>query len=193
MGTNGPYIVFYVVAAVFVASSLIGRRTPLSTTLKMTLAWIGIFAVAFALFAFRNDFAWVGKRLWAEATGNPIVEGSTVKIPISEDGHYWVQASLNGQNVRFMVDSGASITTIDEDTAASAGVAAEGRRVMVNTANGAAWMTQATADRLEVGTIVRSDFPVDISSQEDMNLLGMNFLSTLRGWRVEGNTLVLQP
>jgi aspartyl protease family protein len=64
---------------------------------------------------------------------------------------------------------------------------------MVNTANGAAWMTQATADRLEVGTIVRSDFPVDISSQEDMNLLGMNFLSTLRGWRVEGNTLVLQP
>jgi aspartyl protease family protein len=193
MGANGPYIVFYVVAAVFVASSLIGRRTPLSTTLKMTLAWIGIFAVAFALFAFRNDLAWVGKRLWAEATGNPIVEGSTVKIPISEDGHYWVQASLNGQNVRFMVDSGASITTIDEDTAASAGVAAEGRRVMVNTANGAAWMTQATADRLEVGTIVRSDFPVDISSQEDMNLLGMNFLSTLRGWRVEGNTLVLQP
>jgi aspartyl protease family protein len=193
MGANGPYIVFYVVAAVFVASSLIGRRTPLSTTLKMTLAWIGIFAVAFALFAFRNDFSWVGKRLWAEATGNPIVEGSTVKIPISEDGHYWVQANLNGQSVRFMVDSGASITTIDKDTAASAGVSAEGQRVMVNTANGAAWMTQASADRLEVGTIVRSDFPVDVSSQEDMNLLGMNFLSTLRGWRVEGNTLVLQP
>jgi len=26
-----------------------------------------------------------------------------------------------------------------------------------------------------------------------MNLLGMNFLSTLSGWRVEGNMLVLQP
>ena len=193
MGANGPYIVFYVVAAVFVASALIGRRTPLSTTLKMSLAWIGIFAIAFALFAFRNDFAWVGKRLWAEATGNPILEGSTVKIPIGEDGHYWVQARLNGQAVRFMVDSGASTTTIGKDTAAAVGVAADGQKVMVNTANGPAWMTQATANRLEVGTIVRSDFPVDISSQDDMNLLGMNFLSTLGSWRVEGNTLVLQP
>jgi aspartyl protease family protein len=193
MGANGPYIVFYVVAAVFVASSLIGRRIPLSSTLKMALGWIGIFAVAFALFAFRSDFTWVGKRLWAEATGSPIVEGSTVKIPISEDGHYWVQAKLNGQGVRFMVDSGASITTIDKDTAAAVGVAADGQRVVVSTANGAAWMTQATAKRLEVGTIVRTDFPVDVSPQEDMNLLGMNFLSTLDSWRVEGNTLVLQP
>jgi predicted aspartyl protease len=26
-----------------------------------------------------------------------------------------------------------------------------------------------------------------------VNLLGMNFLSSLNGWRVEGNYLVLQP
>jgi hypothetical protein len=36
---NAPYIVFYVLAAVFVASSLIGRRLPVGQTVK--LHWPG--------------------------------------------------------------------------------------------------------------------------------------------------------
>jgi aspartyl protease family protein len=45
---NAPYVVFYVLAAVFVASSLIGRRLPVGQTVKMALAWIAIFIVAIA-------------------------------------------------------------------------------------------------------------------------------------------------
>jgi aspartyl protease family protein len=52
---------------------------------------------------------------------------------------------------------------------------------------------QSSADRLQVGSIERTDFPVDVSGQEDLNLLGMNFLRSLQSWRVEGNYLVLQP
>ena len=52
MGDNAPYIVFYVLAALFVASSLIGRQLPLGKTVKMVLAWIAIFAVAVAIFVF---------------------------------------------------------------------------------------------------------------------------------------------
>ena len=52
MGTNAPYIVFYVVAALFVASSLIGRQLPVGKTAKMALAWVAIFAVVTALFVF---------------------------------------------------------------------------------------------------------------------------------------------
>jgi predicted aspartyl protease len=32
---------------------------------------------------------------------------------------------------------------------------------------------------------------VDINDRDETNVLGMNFLSTLSGWRVEGNYLVL--
>ena len=42
-------------------------------------------------------------------------------------------------------------------------------------------------------TIVRSDFGVHVNEVGDTNVLGMNFLSSLAGWRVEGNTLVLRP
>jgi aspartyl protease family protein len=192
MGGNGPYIVLYVVAAVFVASSLFGRGIPLDKAAKMAVAWVAIFAGIFAIFAFRSELTGVGQRLRAELTGAPIVEGNIVRVPISADGHFWVRARLNGEQVRFIIDSGASTTMISRKTAEDCGIPTTGDRVQVITANGPAWATISSAGRVEVGSIKRTDLPVLVSQQDDMNLLGMNFLSSLSGWRVEGNMLVLQ-
>ena len=193
MNDNGPYLVFYVMAAVFVASSLFAMRMPLGKALKMALAWVAIFGVAFLLFAFRGEFSQLGQRIRAEATGSPIVEGEVVRIPVAEDGHFYVNAKLNGQDIRFMVDSGASVTTVSRSAANAAGMEIGTRRATVITANGPTSVLQSYADRLQIGSIERTDFPVDVSEQEGLNLLGMNFLRSLQGWRVEGNYLVLQP
>ena len=193
MNDNGPYMVFYIMAAVFVASSLFAMRMPLGKVLKMALAWIAIFGVAFLLFAFRGEFSQLGQRIRAEATGSPIVEGEVVRIPVAEDGHFYVDAKLNGHDVRFMVDSGASVTTVSRSAANAAGMDIGTRRATVITANGPTSVMQSYADRLQIGSIERTDFPVDVSEQEGLNLLGMNFLRSLQGWRVEGNYLVLQP
>jgi aspartyl protease family protein len=193
MSGNGPSIIFYIVAIVFVASSLIGMRQPIGKTLKMVLAWLAIFGVAFLIFAFRDNFSSLGQRIRAEATGSAIVEGETVRVPVAEDGHFYVDAKLNGQEVRFMVDSGASVTTVSRSAAQSAGMEIGTRRAIVNTANGPTSVMQSHADRLEVGPIERTDFPVDVIEQDGLNLLGMNFLRSLQSWRVEGNYLVLQP
>ena len=193
MNDNGPYLVFYIMAAVFVASSLFAMRMPLGKALKMALAWVAIFGVAFLLFAFRGEFSQLGQRIRAEATGSPIVEGEVVRIPVAEDGHFYVDAKLNGHDVRFMVDSGASVTTVSRSAANAAGMEIGTRRATVITANGRTSVMQSYADRLQIGSIERTDFPVDVSEQEGLNLLGMNFLRSLQGWRVEGNYLVLQP
>ena len=193
MNDNGPYMVFYIMAAVFVASSLFAMRMPLGKALKMALAWVAIFGVAFLLFAFRGEFSQLGQRIRAEATGSPIVEGEVVRIPVAEDGHFYVDAKLNGHDVRFMVDSGASVTTVSRSAANAAGMEIGTRRATVITANGPTSVMQSYADRLQIGSIERTDFPVDVSEQEGLNLLGMNFLRSLQGWRVEGNYLVLQP
>lgn len=193
MEEKGPSIIFYIVAAVFVASSLIGMRQPIGKTLKMVLAWVAIFGVAFILFSFRSEFSGFGQRLKAEALGTSIEDGAEVRIPMADDGHFWVTAKLNGHDVRFMVDSGASITTVSKDTAVDAGMPIGNEHVIVSTANGPARATKGYADRLSVGSIERTDFPVDINENDDTNLLGMNFLSTLQSWRVEGNYLVLKP
>jgi aspartyl protease family protein len=193
MEERAPFIIYYVVAAVFVASSLIGMRQPIGKTLKMVLAWVAIFGIGFIIFSFRSEFSSLGRRLKAEAMGSPIQDGQELRIPMADDGHFWVTAQLNGRDVRFMVDSGASVTTVSRQTAVAAGMPIGHEHVIVSTANGPARATKGYADRFRIGSIERTEFPVDINENDDVNLLGMNFLSSLTGWRVEGNYLVLQP
>jgi aspartyl protease family protein len=157
----------------------------------MAIAWVFIFAAVFVIFAFRSDFLAFGQRLKAEAFGSAIVDGSEVRIPIGEDGHFWVEAKVNGQAARFLIDSGASVTTISRQMAQRANVPGTGQHIVVSTANGPAPATEAYADRLDVQSISRTDFPIEINDRDQTNVLGMNFLSSLSGWRVEGNYLVL--
>ena len=192
MSEQGASTLYYVLALVLVASSLIGMRLPLGKAIKMLLAWVAIFGVAFGLFAFRSEFSSIGQRLRAEATGTPIEQGGAIRIPISDDGHFWAIAKLNGHDVRFMVDSGASITTVSRNIAEAAGMPTDGYKGIVSTANGDAPVTRSSA-HLQIETIDRPELTVHINEQDDVNLLGMNFLSSLNGWRVEDNYLVLQP
>src|SRR5688500_9930854 len=117
-------------------------RLPIGKALKMALAWVAIFGVAFVLFSFRSEFSSIGQRLRAEATGTPIEQGGEVRIPMGDDGHYWAWAKLNGRDVRFMVDSGASVTTVSRATAEAAGVPIGTERTSVNAARGRTWVTR---------------------------------------------------
>lgn len=190
---NGPMGIYYLIVAVAVASSLFAMRLPIGKALKMTAAWVAIFGVGFIIFSFRSEFTSVGQRLRAEATGASITDGKTVRIPMADDGHFWVEARVNGQPLRFVIDSGATVTTVSIDSAKSAGIPIGTEKTIINTANGTTQAIKAYADKLEVGTIERTDFPIDINEHDDTNLLGMNFLSSLSSWKVEGNYLVLQP
>lgn len=190
---NGAFALYYLVIIAAVAGSLIAMRQPIGKMLKMALAWVAIFGVGFILFSFRSDFSSVGQRLKAEAMGSAIEDGQALRIPMADDGHFWVTAEVNGHPLRFMVDSGASITTVSRKSAEAAEMPIGRQRTVVNTAAGPASAIKGYADRLEVGSIERTDFPVDINEHDDTNLLGMNFLSSLRSWRVEGNYLVLEP
>jgi aspartyl protease family protein len=190
---EAPHALYLLLLLMLVASSLVGMRLPSGKVVKMALAWVAIFAAGFALFAFRGEFSSLGRRLQAELTGAPIASGSTLRVPVSEDGHFWVDASVNGVRARFLVDSGASVTTVSSALAARAQLQTGMRSAMVETANGTIVMKKSRADRFEVGTIERQDFGVHINAQDSANVLGMNFLSTLASWRVQGNYLVLEP
>ncbi len=190
---QAPNILYLVLCMVLVASALFSRQLPLGKTMQMAAAWVGIFAFVFALFSFRSEFMAVGSRLKAEAIGTPIQSGEELRIPMAEDGHFWVEVSVNGHDAPFLVDSGASITTISRETADQAGVETGMRVAMVETANGTVEMRKARAESFAVGAIQRSDFAVQVNDHDDSNVLGMNFLSSLGSWRVEGHYLVLQP
>lgn len=124
------------------------------------------------------------------------VAGDEVRIPMNRDGHFWATARVNGTERRMLVDSGATITALSQATAAAAGVNSDGTLVplLMKTANGTVQATAATIDRLEIGSIEARRLKVVIApGLGDTDILGMNFLSELASWRVEGRTLILVP
>ena len=192
-GFDAPYLVYYVVLLVAVVGSLIGMRLPIGKVFKMALAWVAVFGIGFVLMSYRSELGGIGQRLRSEAMGSAVVDGRTVRVPVAEDGHFWVEAEVNGHALRFMVDSGASVTTVSRESAVAAGLPIGSERTIVQTANGPATAIKGSADRFEIGPIKRTDLSVDINEHDDTNLLGMNFLRSLSGWRVEGQYLVLEP
>ena len=184
--------VYLLMAMMLVIGSLMARREPLAKMLTVALAWVAIFAAGFVLFTFRDNFGWVAQRLKAEAVGTPVEQGRETRIPMAIDGHFWVTAKLNGKDVKFLVDSGATMTTIDRDTALKAGVQVSPRRdQFVRTGNGVIRVSSGRAAELEVGGITRNDVGLQVADNDDLNVLGMNFLSSLSRWGVEGRWLVL--
>lgn len=185
---------YLLMAIMLILGTLITRREPIAKMATMLLAWIAIFAAGFVLFTFRDNFGWVAQRLKAEAVGTPVQQGRETRIPMALDGHFWVEARVNGRSVKFLVDSGATMTTIDRETAMRAGVPVSPRAdEYVRTGNGIIRVSSGRAAELEVGGITRNDVALQIADNDDLNVLGMNFLSSLSRWGVEGRWLVLVP
>ena len=184
---------YLLMAMMLVLGTLMSRRERLATLLSTALMWTTIFAAGFVLFTFRDDYDWVAQRLRAEATGQPVRRGAEIRIPMALDGHFWVDGELNGRKIRFLVDSGATMTTVGREFANRAGVVitAPGNQV-VRTGNGMIRVSTAQAETLKVGSIERDNIPLHVAD-DDLNVLGMNFLSSLRRWGVEGRWLVLVP
>lgn len=200
MSTNGDQalsFVYLIGCLVLVLSALLVRRVPIGQGLKMFAGWVLIFLAALVAFTLKDDFKALGNRVMAEARGQGQVVGvgNALRIRKSDDGHFWVDGRLNGETVRFLIDSGATTTSISEGTAQRAHVeAADGFPVMVDTANGVVTARRGVAGRLTIGTIERRNLTVVVAEAfGSTNVLGMNFLSSLSGWSVEGQWLVLKP
>lgn len=124
------------------------------------------------------------------------VEGNETRVPLHDDGHFWVTAEVNGVEQPFLVDTGATITAISPGTADQSDVQPKPIRqtVAMRTANGVIRAEVATVAELRFGNIVARDLDAVVApGLGDANVLGMNFLSRLASWRVEGKTLILVP
>lgn len=124
------------------------------------------------------------------------VSGSETRIRMAPDGHFWITADVQGVPLRFLVDTGATLTAIAPQTAAEAGIEPQGLRppIVLKTANGTTSAELATIEELRVGNVVARNLDAVIAPGiGNVNVLGMNFLSRLASWRVEGRDLILVP
>jgi aspartyl protease family protein len=205
-GDQAMSSLWYVLALVLVGSALLVRRAPLGGMVRMALLWVVIFAILLGLFKMGEQAALFSSRM--EGVGDsaspsseaplPLAraEGQALRIPISPDGHYWVEGSVNGTPTRFLIDSGASITALSVASARAAGLnfdlGAPG--VSMLTANGKIDAKRSSISTLAIGPIRSSDLPIVISPAfGEVNVIGMNLLSRLKSWGVQDGEMVLTP
>ena len=124
------------------------------------------------------------------------VVGGETRVELAPDGHYWLNAEVNGVPARFLVDTGATLTAISSITAEEAGL--EPRRdrlpVTMTTANGTISVGTTTVEELRFGNVAAFGLDAVIAPNiGETNVIGMNLLSRLAQWRVEEGTLILVP
>lgn len=180
----------------WVGSLMIRNKVPLGWLVRgsSTVAMVGILSVVvlqFARFDPRFDVAMADMGL-----AEQVVEGRETRVPLSADGHYWLRASVNGTEARFMIDTGATLTTISTETAAQAGVEPRAGHppITLSTANGTIEAPIGVIEELRFGNVAARGLDTVIAPNlGDMNVIGMNLLSRLAEWKVQKGVLVLVP
>lgn len=193
----GANALLYLLLLVLPLSALIGRRVPVVRVLGMLLGWGALFAVGLLVMSERERFdPYLAHIASVLKLDDQTVSGKEVRIRMAPDGHFWARVSVDGVGRRMLVDSGATVTALSSATAESAGLKVRKSMfpMIVQTANGSISAEVSEVQNLTLGDIVARDLPVVVSPAfGETDVLGMNFLSRLKSWRVEGRTLILTP
>jgi aspartyl protease family protein len=124
--------------------------------------------------------------------------GSSGEIAIAADagGQYSADVVINGQDVKMMVDTGATMVVISSRTAARLGVAvyAADYRGQVQTANGLARVASVTLSTMQVGPIALYNVNAWVldGAASNVDLLGMSFLKRLASVEQKSGQLILR-
>jgi aspartyl protease family protein len=118
--------------------------------------------------------------------------GSKIVLQADGRGHFWANGTVNGGQMRFLVDTGATLIALPADDARRIGLSyLNAPRGIVQTANGSTTVYRVKLDTVTVGDITMNN--VDAVIQEGgltVALLGMSFLNRTE-MRRDGEQMML--
>lgn len=179
-------------------SALISRRIPWKKAAGMAAIWAAVLVGGVLIVGLTRDGVAASWEQLKTVMGNDEqrITGNAIRLRMGPDGHFWANVAINGKPVHMLIDSGATVTSLSMETAKAAGLDLDQNPIPVQimTANGAVMAHTSSIDRLTIGPIVAKDLRVDVAEEfGTTNVLGMNFLSRFKSWRVENGWLVLDP
>jgi aspartyl protease family protein len=148
--------------------------------LKLTTIWLLIGTAVF-----------LGVRAFEQQQARTRIEvsGRTIELRRAPDGHYHWPGAINGRKVDFLIDTGATTTTLPQSLADALELPALGR-VHGTTANGPVSGTLTRADVTLEGGVAVSNLRLIALPALQAPLLGMNVLGRLQ-WRQSGDRLII--
>lgn len=119
-----------------------------------------------------------------------------VSLRSDQSGHFRTEARVDGRDLDFLVDTGATVIALTQKDAKRIGIRPflSEYTTNVNTANGPAKAARTRIGRIDIGGVVVRD--VDALVMPDgalqQNLLGMTYLSKLKRFEYSRGSLVLE-
>lgn len=164
-------------------------RVKLSQTLRHAAIWGLIFLGGFALVGMWDDI-----RSTARPLQTVLADEGRIEIPRSPDGHFRATLSVNGSDIVFIVDTGATDIVLSKSDARRAGFDPDtlpffGRAM---TANGEVRTAPVWLKELRMGPYVDSDVRASVNDGDlEQSLLGMTYLQYYEQITIAGNKLIL--
>ncbi len=185
-----------------VAAGIVGSGMRFGEIARQLLVWLVIILALVAGYQYRYELQDVASRMTAGLVpGSPLSTAGedgrvSVMVEKASNGHFQVEAVVNGAAVSMLVDTGASTTVLTEDDARSIGIDVSALQFVtpVSTANGTALAAMVTLDEIAIGDIRRERIRAMVAQpgRLDESLLGMTFLESLTGFDVRGDRLILR-
>lgn len=175
--------------AVILIYMLVANRDRLGQMLRQAMLWGLIFLGAVAA---------VG--LWGDIRDDVLPSQSVsiadgrVEVPRSRDGHYYLTLDVQGRNLRFVVDTGATDMVLSRSDAQRVGIDPDSLAYLgrAQTANGMVRTARVTLDHVALGGVVDRDVTAWVNEGEmNTSLLGMSYLQRFARIEIERNRLVL--
>lgn len=197
-GRDWARVGYLVALLALVSSAVLLRRRPRPALLaKQAAAWLGLALVVLLGYSYRLELIAVGERLLGELLphrGAAVAEGE-ISFRAGLDGHFRIEATVDGTPVRFLVDTGASLVVLSPADARRLGfdVATLAYTQSFATANGTVRAAPVRLGELVIGPVRVSDLAASVNGAAmESSLLGISFLARLRSYEVRGDTLTLR-
>lgn len=179
----------------FVVRVAVSRR-PLATVLAQLVLWLVVIGGVALGYGYRDEVSVVADRLVGALVPSHgrVVGPRSVAFQAAEDGQYWVDATVDGVGVRFLVDTGATGVVLNRRDARRLGF--DPARLVYSerfeTANGRTMGAPVTLGEIRIGPIVVERVGASVNDGDmPQSLLGMRYLARLAHIRIEGGTLTL--
>lgn len=190
------FIYLLLVLLVMVGGLFSRQELNIGKIFKYLGIWSAVGLVTISLYAYRYEFSDFKNRILGEI--NPaaarINKSGELVIHLSQDGHFYMDADVNGVAMRFMIDTGASDIVIGIDDAKKIGI--DFKKLIFNkpyqTANGISWGASITLREIEIGDIKFYNVAASVNNA-DMGtaLLGMSFLRQFKKYEFYRDKLIL--
>ena len=175
-------------AAAIGGSAIVAGRSNMGKMAQQAAIWALIFVGVIGAYG-----------LWEDISNdvNPrqaIINDSTVAVPRGNDGHYHLTLGIDGTDVAFVVDTGASQMVLSQQDAARIGIdtASLNYSGMASTANGVVRTAPVMLGEVVLGGITDRNIPAVVNGGEmDASLLGMSYLGLYNRIEISNGELVL--